>query len=152
MNRKFESLTLLVILFATWTLPLRAAQPTSDANLLKVRESVWRAWFADDEQLLRQLVPSDTIVISAGEKRWKSDSDVLQEAADFHASGAKLTHLEFPKTQIQHFGKVAVIWTSYVVETESKGKRSVSSGRATEIFVWRHGRWLNPGWHTDAEK
>jgi hypothetical protein len=32
------------------------------------------------------------------------------------------------------------------------GKRSISSGRATEIFVRRDGRWTNPGWHTDAEK
>jgi len=35
------------------------------------------------------------------------------------------------------------------VETEENGKRSVSSGRATEIFVRRNGEWVNPGWHTD---
>jgi hypothetical protein len=53
---------------------------------------------------------------------------------------------------VQHFGGVAIIWSSYVVELEVDGKRSSSSGRVTEIFVWQHGRWTNPGWHTDAEK
>jgi hypothetical protein len=38
------------------------------------------------------------------------------------------------------------------VETESGGKHEVSSGRATEIFVFRDGKWVNPGWHTDSEK
>jgi len=39
-----------------------------------------------------------------------------------------------------------------VVETEENGKRSVNSGRATEIFVRRNGEWVNPGWHTDSFK
>ena len=25
------------------------------------------------------------------------------------------------------------------------------SAVVTEIFVWQHGRWTNPGWHTDEE-
>ena len=54
--------------------------------------------------------------------------------------------------EIQRFGDVAIIWTSYLVETEENGKRVVSSGRATEIFVRRNGEWVNPGWHTDSFK
>jgi ketosteroid isomerase-like protein len=121
----------------------------ADAQLLHVRESVWRAWFAGDTGLLEKLVPPDTVVISAGDKRWKRQADVLKEAAAFHASGARLTRLEFPKTIVQHFGNVAIVWSDYVVEIESAGKRSTSSGRATEIFVLHAGTWLNPGWHTD---
>jgi hypothetical protein len=60
--------------------------------------------------------------------------------------------LEFPHTEIQRFGDVAIIWTSYLVETEENGKREVVSGRATEIFVHRNGEWVNPGWHTDNFK
>lgn len=144
--------SLILLALATVPVPLFGRQPATDAALLQVRESVWRAWFADDAQLLRRLVPPETIVISADDKQWKSQSDVFKEAADFHASGAKLTRLDFPRTRIQHFGNVAIVWSDYVVETESGGKPSVSSGRATEIFVWREGRWVNPGWHTDAEK
>jgi ketosteroid isomerase-like protein len=119
------------------------------AQILKVRESVWRAWFANDTKALERLVPADAIVISSDEAKWKNQSDILRTAAEFQAEGGKLIRLEFPRTEIQRFGDVAIIWTSYLVETEENGKRSVSSGRATEIFVRRNGEWVNPGWHTD---
>ena len=121
-------------------------------EILKVRESVWRAWFANDTKALERLVPPDTIVISSDQEQWKNRADILRTAAEFQAGGGKLVRLEFPHTEIQRFGDVAIIWTSYVVETEENGKRSVNSGRATEIFVRRNGEWVNPGWHTDSFK
>lgn len=117
-----------------------------------MREPVWRAWFADDTKTLKELVPSDTIVISAGEEKWKNQAEVFQAAAEFHVAGGKLIRIEFPRTEIQRYGEVAIIWSQYVVETETNGKRSSSSGRVTEIFVRRHGQWTNPGWHTDSTK
>ncbi len=122
------------------------------SQILKVRESVWRAWFANDSKALERLVPPDTIVISSDEAKWKNQADVLRTAAEFQADGGKLIRLEFPRTEIQRFGEVAIIWTSYLVETEENGKRAVVSGRATEIFVRRNGEWVNPGWHTDSFK
>jgi SnoaL-like domain len=97
-------------------------------------------------------VPPGTIVISAGEPQWKHQAEVLQSAVDFQAQGGKLIRLEFPRTEIQRFGEVAILYSAYIVETEMKGKHSVSSGRATEVFVLHDGHWTNPGWHTDAEK
>jgi len=128
------------------------AQPTDDAELLRSRETVWRAWFADDHKALEQLVPEGTIVISAGEKKWKNRDDVLRSATDFKASGGKLILLNFPRTEVQHFGDVAILWSSYELELEVEGKRSTNSGRVTEIFVRKQGRWTNPGWHTDGER
>jgi len=122
-----------------------------DSELLKVRRSVWLVWFANDQEALKRLVPDDTVVISSGEVKWKHQAEVLQSAADFHAAGGKLISLEFPRTEVQHFGDVAVIWSEYVLELEVGGKRSKSSGRVTEIFVKRNGQWTNPGWHTDSE-
>ena len=121
-------------------------------EILKVRESVWRAWFANDAKALERLVPSYTIVISSDQETWKNQADILRTAAEFQADGGKLVRLEFPHTEIQRFGDVAIIWTSYLVETEENGKREVVSGRATEIFVHRNGEWVNPGWHTDNFK
>jgi len=77
---------------------------------------------------------------------------VLHSAEEFQAQGGKLTRLEFPRTEVQRLGNVAVIYSEYVLEIEMGGKRSVSSGRVTEIFVLRKGKWSNPGWHTDSEK
>jgi len=38
---------------------------------------------------------------------------------------------------------VAVVWSSYVVETVVDGKRSLGSSRETEIFVRHNGQWTN---------
>ena len=129
-----------------------AARPDDRTELLKVREEVWRAWFVNDTKTLDALVPPDTIVISSGEEKWKNQSDILQSAARFQANGGRLIRLEFPRTEIQRFGDVAITYSQYLYETEVDGKRSLTSGRVTEIFVLRHGKWTNPGWHTDTEK
>lgn len=128
-----------------------ASTSTDDrSEILKVREPVWRAWFANDTKALQKLVPPDTIVISADEEKWKTQAEVFQSAADFQKEGGKLIRLEFPHTEVQRFGNVVIIWSKYLLETETNGKRSLISGRVTEVFVLRHGQWTNPGWHTDS--
>jgi hypothetical protein len=88
--------------------------------------------------------------MSGGEDKWKNQADVLHGAAEFHAKGGKLVRLEFPRTEVQHFGDVPIVWSQYLAETETNGKRSLDSGRITEIFVRRNGQWTNPGWHAEA--
>ena len=122
------------------------------AQLLKVRETVWRSWFANDRKTLEELVPEGSIAINSGSKDWDHQAEILQSAADFQASGGKLIRLEFPRTEVQFFGDFAVTYSEYLYETEVQGKRTVRSGRATEIFVRRNGKWINPGWHTDSFK
>jgi ketosteroid isomerase-like protein len=127
-----------------------ASSADGRSEILKAREAVWRAWFANDTETLQKLVPPDTIVISAGEDQWKTQAEVFQSAADFQKEGGRLIQLEFPWTEIQRFGEVAIVWSKYLVETETNGQRTLTSGRVTEVFVRRHGRWINPGWHTDS--
>jgi ketosteroid isomerase-like protein len=136
---------------ATLSAQKESAQKQNDEGLLQAREAVWRAWFAGDTKTLEELVPPETIVMSGGEKEWKRQADVLRSSAEFHSKGGKLIGLEFPRTEVQHFGDVAIVWSSYALETEIDGKRTSGSSRATEIFVWQHGHWTNPGWHTDEE-
>ncbi len=128
------------------------AQNNGDAAILKTREAVWRAWFANDTATLRELVPAEAIAISPSEDEWQTQADILRGAAEFQSQGGKLVRLEFPRTRIQRYGDAAFVYSQFVLETEVNGKRSVSSGRATEIFVLRDGRWINPGWHTDSHK
>ncbi|MGA3225507.1 MAG: nuclear transport factor 2 family protein [Acidobacteriaceae bacterium] len=152
MHRRLFTFAVAVAILAGSSITGSAASPDERSQLLTVREAVWRSWFANDVRTLRQLVPPGTIVISAGEPQWKHQTEVLQSAVQFQADGGKLVRLEFPRTEIQRFGDVAILYSEYTVETEMKGKRSVSSGRATEVFVLHDGQWTNPGWHTDAEK
>jgi hypothetical protein len=152
MHRRLFTLAVAIAILAGSSATGSAASADERSQLLTVREAVWRSWFANDVSTLRQLVPPGTIVISAGEPQWKHQAEVLQSAVQFQADGGKLLRLEFPRTEIQRFGDVAILYSEYTVETEMKGKRSVSSGRATEVFVLHDGQWTNPGWHTDAEK
>ena len=131
--------------------PTVAAEPNDREELLRIREAVWVAWCNNDTKKLEKLVPPDTIVISSGQEKWKRQNEVLQTAANFRARGGKLVRLEFPRTEVQFFGDVAVTYSSYVMELEVGGKRSTEAGRVTEVFVRRNGEWTNPGWHTDSE-
>jgi len=141
-----------VVYFLTLSPVRLSPEAAGDEELLRTREKVWRAWFAGDIRTLKELVPPETIVMSGGEKEWKRQSDVLKSSDEFHSKGGKLLRLEFPRTEVQHFGNVAIVWSSYTLETEMDGKISLASSRVTEIFVRKHGRWTNPGWHTDEEK
>lgn len=120
--------------------------------LLEARESVWRAWFANDRGALERLLPENLVAIAPGEDEWHNRDAVLESAAKFVAGGGRLVRLEFPRTEIQYYGNVAVLYSTYSVETETNTKKSTSSGRATEIFLRKDGRWLNTGWHLDSGK
>jgi ketosteroid isomerase-like protein len=128
------------------------AQDGQDAAILKCRESVWQAWFANDTKTLQELVPAEAIAISPSEDQWESQADIFRGAAEFQAQGGKLLRLEFPRSKIQRYGETAFVYSEFVLETEVGGKRSLATGRATEVFVLRSGHWINPGWHTDSHK
>jgi ketosteroid isomerase-like protein len=119
--------------------------------LIQAREIVWRAWFADDVKALDERLPENALAVSSGEKEWKNKAAILRSADDFHLKGGKLLRLEFPRTEIQRFGDVAVVYSQYALETDVAGKRSVETGRVMEVFVLRAGKWINAGWHTDSE-
>ena len=152
MRRSSVGAATLVVIFMFMAGTLHASGVIDQGNLMQVREAVWRAWFADDVPTLKRLVPADVIVISAGEKDWKHQAAVMESAAKFKADGGKLVKLAFPHTEEQRYGNVAILYTTYEVETEMKGTKKIRSGRATEIFVMKDGKWVNSGWHTDAEK
>jgi len=118
--------------------------------LLADREAVWRAWFAGDMEGLGRALPAELIAVDAGGGPWGSREETLRASADFTARGGKLVRLDFPQTEIQSYGEVAILFTKYELVTEQEGKRSEISGRGTEVFVRRDGRWVNTAWHLDS--
>lgn len=129
---------------------LQTLLPSDRSALLADREAVWRAWFSGDEGRLRDTVPPDSIALNAGEEAWQDQEGILESSRTFAQSGARLVRLEFPRTEIRAYGDVAVLYTTYLFEVESGGEHHIQSGRGTEIFVRRSGRWVNPGWHLDS--
>jgi len=130
----------------------RRLRPGELQAALKVRESVWRAYFSNDRAVLEKVIPEETIAIDAGREEWANRDSILAGAAEFARSGGKLVRLEFPKTEIQLYGNVAIFYTAYLCELEIAGKKTIQSGRATEIFVRRRGGFVNAGWHLDSGK
>lgn len=129
----------------------RTITPEIRERILAARESVWKAWFANDRALLDKLIPEEAIAINSGEEGWSNRTAILEGAKRFADSGGKLVKLEFPKTEIQVYGDTVIIYTTYVYETEVNGKRSTSTGRGTEMFVRRGNNLVNVGWHLDQK-
>jgi hypothetical protein len=77
MHRRFFTFAAVTLIFAGWSTAAFAANPEEGANLLQVREAVWRSWFANDSNALKKLVPPETIVISSGESKWKHQAEIL---------------------------------------------------------------------------
>ena len=128
-------------------------QPVSAAardEILKTRESVWRAFFANDRTRLEELIPEDTLAINADEETWHRRESILAAASEMAKSGTRLEALEFPRTEIQVYGDTVILYTTYRYELETAGRRGTYSGRGTEIFVDRAGRLVNVGWHLDS--
>src|SRR5690242_10958460 len=117
---------------------------------MKAREAVWREFFANDRGALEKLIPEELVTIAPGGNQFGNRATVLAASAGLAESGTKLTRLEFPKTEIQLYGNAAMIYSTYLYELEKDGRRTPFSGRVTELFVFRNGQWVNPGWHMDA--
>jgi ketosteroid isomerase-like protein len=128
--------------------PLPIAEWSKQA-LLKAREAVWRAFFANDRAALEKLLPAELITIEPYKSPFGNRDAVFAAAAATAQSGTKLVRLEFPQTEIQVYGSSAIIYSGYLYELEQGDKRTSYSGRVTEVFVQRKGQWVNPGWHMD---
>ena len=96
-------------------------------------------------------VPHKAIAMDPGVADWADQDEILQRSSTF-AAGGKLLRLEFPETRMQVYGDVAVLYTTFLFETEQGGQASVMTGRGTEVFVKRDGEWLNSGWHLERDE
>ena len=137
------------LLSAPVTVPPQVRQ-----QILSARDSVWRAYFANDRAALETLVSDDAIAINQSAGPWSHQSEIFAGAERVAADGSKLVRLEFPETEMQVYGSglFIVLYTSYTYELERAGARTITSGRGTEIFVRRANRYVNVGWHLDALK
>jgi ketosteroid isomerase-like protein len=129
---------------------LRKLSDDEKKHLLDAREAVWRAYFSNDRAALEKLIPEETIAIGAGDNRWENRNAILEGSAQFAKAGGKLVRLEFPRTEIQVYGNTVMVYSDYLYELETGGQRHKQSGRVTELFVLRNGKWVNPGWHMDS--
>ena len=121
-----------------------------ESQLLTVREQVWRDWF-DGNARLGERLTDDFVGIGFGAGPWDTRTTTLAGSKEFAASGSRLLSLEFPRTTTQAMGDAVVMYSDYTLRfASSTGEQTVQQGRATEIFRWKDGKWVHPGWHLDS--
>lgn len=131
---------------------LISISPEARSIILKAREKVWRAWFGNEKATLEKAIPKEIIAINTAQGDLTHFSDVMESSEKFVKSGSKLVKLEYPKDEIQVYGSVIILYTTFLFEIESNGVRRATAGRATDMFIIRDGNFVNVGWHLDSGK
>ena len=127
----------------------RTLDDRSRTELLAAREQVWRAWFAFDSVHLERLLPRDNFIAAGSDSVWRTREQTIAGSRAFVRGGGRLLSIEFPRTEMQVFGDVVVIYTTFRYTTERAGQQNTAAGNAVEVFVRRNGVWQNPSWYLD---
>jgi ketosteroid isomerase-like protein len=119
-------------------------------DLIQARDRAWRSFFQSDPGAIEEILAPELIAIQESQEQWETRTRLLAMAREMTKQQIELRRLEFPRTEIEVFGKTAILYYSYIFETGTKGQPSVvTSGRGTEVFVKRQGKWIDVGWHLD---
>lgn len=129
--------------------------PAPDAattrEILSLREAAWRAWFSNDTAAFMRVVPDELIALGWDGGPWSDRAQTIGQMREFAAGGSTLVTLEFPRNVLQQYGDAIILYTSFrIVLKGTNDAMQETTGRGTEIFVRRKGRWAHTGWHLDA--
>jgi Domain of unknown function (DUF4440) len=127
--------------------------PASDRNLGKtvqaLREAVWRAYFSNDDAFLDKTLRPDFGLLSDPQSVSSKRAEVFTAAKKFAETDTHLISLEFSHTEIRLYEQTAILYADFRYELESSGKhQDPVSGKTTDIFVYRDGKWFQVGWST----
>jgi ketosteroid isomerase-like protein len=147
-------LLVIALLSASFHQAVSQSTPNSAERqqLLAVRQQVWESYFSNDQTKLRQLIGDGFLTINPDEAQWQNRDEFLAGAKAFAGHHGKLVSLVFPRTEIQSYGDVAVLYSQVRITMEEDGKSESLDCRSTEIFQRRNGGWVNTGAHVDSGK
>ena len=94
---------------------------------------------------LTRLLPPELITIDGVAGAFGTRDSTLTGSRAFASSGAKLTRLAFPRTGFQGYGKHGDSVPRTKMDLENRGETRTERGLATEVFVQRHGQWVEHG-------
>lgn len=128
-----------------------APDSATQSTILTLREQAWRTWFANDQAGFRRVVPDELVALNWGGGPWEDRAATMAQMAEFAKGGMALRTLEFPRNVFQQYGNVVILYSTFrVVLADPAGTLQETTGRGTEVFVRRGGRWVHTGWHLDT--
>ena len=137
--------------------PLRAQEygPQPDAatraELLTLREAAWRTWFGNDREGFQRIVPDELVALGWDGGPWGDRTATLGQMDAFAKGDQRIKSLEFPRNVFQGYGDVVILYSTFrLVLIDGAGASQETTGRGTEVFVRRKGRWIHTGWHLDT--
>jgi hypothetical protein len=150
---RVAAFALSLVVAATSPLGAQNYGPEPDAaakrEILAVREQAWRNWFANDTVAFKRIVP-ELVALGWDGGPWEDRAQTMAAMGEFAKTGMTVATLEFPRNIFQQYGDVVILYTTFrlVLKTPA-GQTEETTGRGTEIFVRRDGRWVHTGWHLD---
>jgi ketosteroid isomerase-like protein len=148
---------ILTVGLAVMAFPLPAQQfgpqpdTTTQREILQLREAAWRTWFANDRTGFERVVPDELVALGWDGGPWDDRARTVAQMEAFAETGMTLTTLEFPRNVFQQYGDVVLLYTRFrLVLSDRDGTPHETTGRGTEVFVRRGGRWIHTGWHLDT--
>lgn len=127
----------------------RQPDAATQREILAIREQAWRTWFANDTVAFKRIVP-ELVALGWDGGAWEDRAMTMAAMGEFAKTGMTLASLEFPRNVFQQYGDVVILYTSFTLVLKTPaGQTEQTTGRGTEIFVRRDGRWVHTGWHLD---
>jgi hypothetical protein len=142
---------MLTLMLSALAGPPAAPPGAVDQEILVMREQAWRAWYGGDVKTLEALLPADFLGIAGSGNTIADRAATIAASRSFHDQGGRIVRLAFPETQEQRVGDSVILYGRYEITYAVGGTETTLSGRLTEMFVRRAGRWWHSGWHLDVQ-
>src|SRR5215510_14404976 len=90
-----------------------SVSPKVRQTLLNARDRAWRSFFQSDSAAVEQILGPELIAIQESQERWEDRNRLIAMAREMTRQQIELRRLEFPRTEIQVFGKTAILYYTY---------------------------------------
>lgn len=144
MKRAFS----LLILFLSFCLAARAAQPVDEGKILALENAWNQAQLHHDANALGQLLPS-TFVYTDYDGTVQNKAEFLKDLKDPQYQATLVTNED---VKIYSYSSAAVVTGTYHTKGKYKGKPFEHWGRFTDMWVFEAGLWQCVASHTNLIK